>query len=216
MADTIPLDAIPKGLGSFVTDAYSIGDRNSMVAFYAKWAEEYDQQMLNEGYTSPKDISLLLDQHLPTRNAQVLDIGCGTGLTGKHISEKGLKALDGIDLSKEMLQVADSRGIYRNLVVADINEPLPLSDRVYDAAISSGTFTHGHVGAEPIPEILRTIKPNGLLACTVHFDLWHSRGFDAVFAELIKNGQIQCLSISEGPYFESRGPEGWFCVYQKN
>ena len=208
--------SVPQGLGDFVTEAYSLNGRESMVAFYEKWAEDYDRQMFSEGYTSPRDIALLLDQHLPNRDVEVVDVGCGTGLTGKHISEQRLKALDGIDLSEEMLTVASSRGIYRNLIAADLNEPIPLLDDTYDAAISSGTFTHGHVGAEPIPEILRIIKPNGLLACTVHFDLWHNKGFDAMFAALIKNGAIKCLSIGEGAYFDGRGFEGWFCVYQKS
>jgi predicted TPR repeat methyltransferase len=205
----------PTGPSDFVTEAYSLGDKESILKFYRKWAEEYDRKMASQGYLSPSAIAALLDKHLLRRDIEVLDVGCGTGLTGVEIKQYGVEYLDGIDISGEMISVARSRDIYRRLYVADLNKPLALDDQSYDAAISSGTFTHGHVGAEPITEIFRVLRPGGLLACTVHFDLWHNRGFDAVLAKMISANEIQCLALKEGSYFQGSEPEGWFCVYQK-
>lgn len=205
----------PKGPNQFVSDAYSLNDKESIMSFYRKWADEYDHQMQSEGYCSPQGIADLLRQHILHTDLEVLDAGCGTGLTGLHLANSGITALDGLDLSGEMIKVARSRDIYRRLIVADLNQPLPLEDNSYDAVVSSGTFTHGHVGPEPLGEIFRVLRAGGLLACTVHFDLWHNKGFDAVFASLMSQGVIKCVALREGPYYANQDAEGWFCVYQK-
>lgn len=209
MSDDLP------GPSDFVNEAYALNDKESILAFYRKWAGEYDEQMASTGYISPRDIARMLADHLPEREAEILDIGCGTGLTGHEVAAYGFTALDGMDISGEMVAVARSRDIYRRLLVGDLNQPLAIPDESYAAVISSGTFTHGHVGPEPLPEIFRTLKPNGILACTVHFDLWHSRGFDAKFAELMTHGVADCVALTEGPYFDGGDNEGWFCVYRK-
>ena len=205
----------PTGPSDFVTEAYSLGDKQSILEFYRKWARDYDSEMSSQGYLSPAAIASLLDKHLLRHDIEVLDIGCGTGLTGLHVKNLGVENIDGIDISGEMISVARSRNVYRRLYVADLNQPLALEDQSYDAAISSGTFTHGHVGAEPLVEIVRLLRPGGLMACTVHFDLWHTKGFDAILAKMIAANEIQCLALKEGSYFQDSKPEGWFCVYQK-
>ena len=188
-----------------------------MVDFYRKWAADYDHQMLNElGYTSPTKIAQQLSQHLPDTQSTVFDIGCGTGLTCVFLAEKGYTNLDGIDLSPDMVRVASERGIYRELLVGDVNQALERNDESYDAVISSGTFTHGHVGPEPLDEIFRILKPGGILACTIHQDLWTSMGFEEKLAAMSANGIASPVSCEMDSYYKDREPEGWFCVYRKN
>ena len=206
---------IPQGANRFVTEAYALKDDKSIVNFYGKWAEEYDEQMLGKDYTSPQDISDLLISHLPQQNCDILDIGCGTGLTGMHVAHCAAGSLDGVDLSAEMVDMAQRRGIYRDLYVADVKQPFDFTHRVYDAVISSGTFTHGHVGTEPVTEIIRVLKPLGLFACTVHFDLWQSKGFEKTFKALTDSAQIKPLSVTKGAFYKNGDIEGWFCLYQK-
>ena len=188
-----------------------------MVDFYKKWASDYDHQMLDVlGYTSPIKIAGQLCQYLPDTAAAVFDVGCGTGLTCVLLAEKGYTNLDGIDLSPDMVRVAGERGIYRELLVGDVNQALERDDASYDAIISSGTFTHGHVGPEPLDEIFRILKPGGVLACTIHQDLWESMGFDQKFGSLVAAGVASRVSFDIGSYYKDREPEGWFCVYRKN
>ncbi len=206
----------PKGPSDFVDAAYKIEDEASMVEFYRKWAEDYDHQMLDVlGYESPTKIATQLLQYLSDTDSCVFDIGCGTGLTSVYLAERGFQNLDGIDLSPDMVQVAGQRGIYRELLVGDINQALERDDSSYDAAISSGTFTHGHVGPEPLDEIFRILKPGGYLACTVHQDLWESMGFKDKFNALIDAGDAVCLQQQLDSYYRNGPDEGWFNVYQK-
>lgn len=204
------------GPNAFVSEAYNLNTSRDVVNFYSKWAEDYDRQMLDElGYTSPNTIAQMLHRFAADRQSQVFDVGCGTGLTSKLLSELGYTKIDGLDLSPEMIEVARQRGIYRKLVVADITVPLAIEDNYYDAVISSGTFTHGHVGPEPLDELFRILRPGGILACTVHHDLWTTRGFANKFEELINQGLVSCLSKHEDKYYAGGALEGWFCIYQK-
>ena len=208
---------ITKGPSEFVDAAYNLDDADSMVDFYQKWAADYDHQMLDElGYTSPTKIAQQLGEYLPDTDSTVFDIGCGTGLTCVFLADKGYAKLDGIDLSPDMVRVAAERGIYRELLVGDVNLPLEREDESYDAVISSGTFTHGHVGPEPLDEIFRILRPGGILACTVHKDLWISMGFEARFKALVEQGIVSCLSSHMDSYYKDGPDEGWFCVYRKN
>jgi len=200
----------------FVDEAYHLENTEEMAEFYRKWARDYDRQMIDiRGYTSPATIAEKLVRHLPQKHAEVLDIGCGTGLTCRLLADQGYDRLDGIDLSEDMLNVAHERGIYRNLLQADVNQPLPLETASYDGVISSGTFTHGHVGPEPLDEIFRVLKPGGVLACTVHQDLWQSMGFEDRFNALLSNAMATEVSLELGSYYRDGAPEGWFCVYRK-
>ncbi len=208
--------AEPKGPNAFVSEAYSLEDEAGMIDFYRKWARDYDHQMLDElGYVAAEEVARRLADQLPDRQSAIFDIGCGTGLTCVYLADHGYDRLDGIDLSPDMVRVAGERGIYRELLVGDVTAPLERDDASYDGVISSGTFTHGHVGPEPLDEILRILKPAGVLACTVHHELWDTRGFAAKFAALEAAGQARCVSRELLPYYRGGAPEGWFCVYRK-
>lgn len=199
----------PKGPSEFVEQAYRLQDEGGMVEFYRKWAADYDRQMLDQlGYTSPTKIAQQLSEYLTDSEASVLDLGCGTGLTSVYLAAKGYQNLDGIDLSADMIRVAGQRGIYRKLVVGDINQPLDGEDASYDGVVSTGTFTHGHVGPQPLDEIFRILKPGGILACTVHDELWESMGFSAKLDTLVDAGIANCLSRQLDSYYHDSPPRG--------
>ncbi|GGZ94190.1 hypothetical protein DC083_07150 [Ignatzschineria ureiclastica] len=71
----------------------------------------------------------------------ILDAGAGTGYIGERLAEYGTTFstdldLTALDISAEMLQVAQDRDLYHSYVQADI-ESLPLENRQYDFVISS-------------------------------------------------------------------------------
>jgi predicted TPR repeat methyltransferase len=136
--------------GDFLSGAYGLDGLEDAMAFYDTWADEYDEQMEGRlNYVAPRECAEHLADYVKDRSSAILDVGCGTGLTSHYLKELGFSVFDGIDITPAMLERSAERGIYRNLIEADITKPLSLEDGAYDAAISSGTFTLGHVGAEP-------------------------------------------------------------------
>ena len=86
----------------------------------------------------------------------ILDVPCGTGLTGLQLHSVGFKNIDGVDLSDDMIKQAKQKGIYRHLFKDCITETSGLSceDEIYDACISwfntgsHGTFVCNERGVE--------------------------------------------------------------------
>ena len=144
---------------------------------YNEWANKYDHD--NDAtlgtISQPKTVEILctvLEKH-----AKILDAGCGTGLVGAELAKQGYDAFDGVDLSAEMLQHAKTRG-YAKLFQYSLNDLLPISDGAYDAIISAGLFTHGHVKTHAIRELIRITKSGGYLCFTINEGVYHSQGFD--------------------------------------
>ena len=186
------------------------------MAFYNEWAGDYDEQMEQKlNYVAPRQCAEHLGRHLENRGAEIVDAGCGTGLTSLYLKKQGFETFDGIDLSDSMLEKSKQRGIYRALIKADLTRPLDIPDGAYDAAISSGTFTLGHVGSEPIPEILRIVKPGGLFACTIHQDIWSRLGFEEKFEQAASDGIAETVEIEQGHFFTHLEPVAMYCVFRR-
>lgn len=186
-------------------------------ALYREWALHYDHDIYDEiKVTGTARIAALLGDHLSDRSAAIIDLGCGTGAAGAELKRLGFAAMDGLDLSPDMLAVARSKAIYRNLLAADLLAPLAIADGAYDAAISAGTFTTGHVGASALPEILRIVRPGGLIACVVANGFWQTGGFETAFQELNNAGRVQSLHDSLEPVRRDGPPEGRFLVLSRN
>lgn len=200
-----------------VQRAYTIEDEGEQRALYKDWAETYDDAMVGGlQYTSPKKCARLLAEHLRDTSLPVLDVGCGTGLAGLELSRLGFGTIDGIDVSEDMLAMAGRRGIYRDLMAADLLQALPVADAVYGGAICTGTFTHAHVGAGCLDELVRTFKPGAVFAFTVHRDVHEEMGFAGKLDALSRSGALQLLAHSRGTYYDSSDdPEGHFYAYRK-
>jgi 18S rRNA (guanine1575-N7)-methyltransferase len=71
----------------------------------------------------------------------ILDIGCGSGLSGEILSdvpedEGGPHVWVGMDISASMLDVALQRDVEGDLLLADIGQGIPFRPGTFDAAIS--------------------------------------------------------------------------------
>ena len=85
-----------------------------------------------------------------------------------------------------MLDQAKLKGCYSELIESDITKKIPLKNNSIGAVVSAGTFTHGHVGADTIDELLRITKPGGLFVLSINSKVFIKDGFKKKFLE-IKN-----------------------------
>lgn len=67
--------------------------------------------------------------------AYILDIGCGSGLSGESIEEQGHMWV-GVDIAPAMLQIAREREHEGDLVLGDMGDGLPFRAGSFDGAIS--------------------------------------------------------------------------------
>lgn len=96
-----------------------------------------------------------------TSNHRILDVGCGTGLAGGPLLDNDFTVV-GVDPSEPMLAHAKQHYPEAQWTVGTA-ENLPFEDASFDAIISAQVM-HLVVCDEAMHEILRVLKPNGLVA----------------------------------------------------
>ncbi|EGV64872.1 hypothetical protein CANTEDRAFT_120978 [Yamadazyma tenuis ATCC 10573] len=65
----------------------------------------------------------------------ILDLGCGSGLSGEILTEEGYNWI-GMDIAPSMLATAIDRGIEGDLFLSDLGNGVPFRAGTFDAAIS--------------------------------------------------------------------------------
>ena len=187
--------------------AYALETPEDNLRLYRAWAETYDADFVEgTSYRFPKVVTRA---YLDAGGGwPCLDVGCGTGALARHFPEGAV--IDGIDLSPEMLAVAARSGLYRTLMEANLKEPLALPDAAYAGLVSSGTFTHGHVGPEALPELVRVLSSGALAVITVRPEVWTTTRFDDAFEALTGNRLVTTPGITEERIYAdpARAPEG--------
>uniref|UniRef100_A0A7S3C4T1 18S rRNA (Guanine-N(7))-methyltransferase n=1 Tax=Prasinoderma singulare TaxID=676789 RepID=A0A7S3C4T1_9VIRI len=69
------------------------------------------------------------------RRKLLLDVGCGSGLSGEHISEEG-HAWVGTDISKDMLDICEERAAGGSVCRSDMGDGLPFRSNAFDGCVS--------------------------------------------------------------------------------
>lgn len=84
---------------------------------YAEWASNYDATVA-VGLDRPLLDSLTSVEWRRVRSAA--DLACGTGRTGAWLRQKGVRIIDGVDTTRQMLDIAASKRAYERLQLADV------------------------------------------------------------------------------------------------
>lgn len=71
------------------------------------------------GYSVPLQLRQALIEVAPGPYGRILDLGCGTGLSGGALRDMG-KHLTGVDLSEGMVEIAFDKEIYEELYVGEV------------------------------------------------------------------------------------------------
>ncbi|MEM7093097.1 MAG: class I SAM-dependent methyltransferase [Actinomycetota bacterium] len=144
-----------------------------LAAKYDRWAETYDDDHDSWGWRGPEAIATALVGALESHGlaGPVLDAGCGTGRAGAALRSAGFGGpLSGLDLSTGMLDVAAQLGLYKELVQGTL-DTMPFDDGAFDAVVSAGVLTHGHVAPSAMRELARVTRAGGYVAITQRLDL---------------------------------------------
>ena len=185
---------------------------DEVLGIYKDWALLYDKD--NDdllGTVSQPNTVQIFHEHVKDYKLKIIDVGCGTGLVGLELLNLGFSNFDGIDLSQEMIDVAQGRG-YNSLFLGNLNKSLPIGSNSYDAALCVGVFTHGHVGPERFSELVRIVKPAGIICFTINENVYESQGFDIAIKHLESINIWKVLDIRKHDYMVKKNVKGIYCV----
>jgi SAM-dependent methyltransferase len=112
----------------------------------------------------------ILQRYAPP-HARILDVGCGTGATTAALSRFG--DVSGLDMGLAGLRHARARGLP---VARGSADNLPAGDASFDIVVALDVLEHLDDDRRALGEILRVLRPGGILLATVpaYAFLWSS------------------------------------------
>ena len=122
---------------------------------YGEWAATYERTVEDE-----MDVALLERIETVAWGGEIADLGCGTGRTGAWLTARGASAVDGVDVTPEMLAAARTRGVFRALREADVADT-GLASGAYDVVTSSLVDEHLPDVQGMYAEAARLLRPGG-------------------------------------------------------
>ncbi|KAJ7371941.1 Methyltransferase domain [Desmophyllum pertusum] len=163
---------------------------------YDECAENYDKIIGEAGYVAHKTCTPIFDQVMretfnndPTK-LRILDAGTGTGIVAKVLQDLGYTNMDALDISQKMLDEAKKLNVHKEFICAPLSaEPIAeIATDQYDALICVGTLTVGHVKPVALDEIVRIVKPGGIIGFTLRKDVYNETVRHDIYKETTKFG----------------------------
>jgi len=179
----------------------------------------FDAKLAKLEYRAPELVAEALArvEPNPRKSLAVLDAGCGTGLCGPLVAPYAAR-LDGVDLSSGMLQKARARGVYDELLKAELTSHLQSVHETYDLVVSADTLVYFGVLDDVLSAASRALRPGGLLIFTVehadeadapqghrlnpHGRYSHTRGY---LERMLGSAGFSEVSIGTGVLRQERG-----------
>lgn len=130
-----------------------------------KFFEEYQKMRetkinANELIEIPEIKSMLPD----LKDKKILDLGCGAGGMSRYFAENGAKRVLGVDISKNMINLAKKENNYKNVEfkVLEMERILKIKEK-FDMVFSSLAFHYVEDFEKLMKDISNLLNPNGIL-----------------------------------------------------
>ena len=135
---------------------------------FDNFAESFDAKLGRLQYRAPELLGEVISEILgdPAGVLSVLDAGCGTGLCGPFLRPYA-RSLVGVDLSPGMLKKAEDRGIYDELLAAEITAFVEERPSSYNLIVAADVLCYFGEMAGFMSAAAGALKPGGYLAYTV-------------------------------------------------
>ncbi len=194
---------------------YTAENHEELMDAYKDWAGDYDADTVGAfGYVAHVETAKAFSRAMKDKSAAILDAGAGTGLVGEELKKRGYEKLDALDYSREMLEEAEKKDIYRKLFHADMSKPLDIADDRYHGIVCTGTFTFGHVDADAFDELVRITRPEGVICFTIREGAYEEYGYRKRMIELERREQWELLSMVDTDYLKNEGVACKLCTYR--
>ncbi|KAL8570208.1 hypothetical protein ACOMHN_029909 [Nucella lapillus] len=132
---------------------------------YDEWAT-YEDDLNSERYRGPVIAAKAVGEFFARdrQNYLIIDVACGTGFVGEELKKLGFESLHGLDPSFSLLEKSRQKNVYQKDFHCYLDEKrLRIDDDQYDCAVISGGMGEGHIPTVGLHELVRIVKPGGLV-----------------------------------------------------
>jgi predicted TPR repeat methyltransferase len=136
-----------------------------LLRLFDSYAPSFDQHLVEAlDYGVPEKLYEAVLAATPgATELDVIDLGCGTGLVGQHF--RGVAGrLTGIDISPRMMQQAERRHIYDQLILGDYTHYLSARQDPCDLVLAADVFIYAGDLRAVFEAVARLLRPGGLFA----------------------------------------------------
>jgi predicted TPR repeat methyltransferase len=141
-------------------------DDRYVASVFDQYAASFDEHLKHLGYRAPELVSANLAPYLePGGSTVILDAGCGTGLCGPLL-RPFCGRLVGVDLSSRMIEQAQRRGGYDELVVSELCAFMRDRPGAFGAIACADTLVYFGALEEVCAAAQRALLPGGLFVFT--------------------------------------------------
>jgi predicted TPR repeat methyltransferase len=133
---------------------------------FDEFASHFDHGLRQIGYQLPEHVESTLARLSLPSGLDVLDAGCGTGLLGPLVRHRAVR-LVGVDLSPRMLERAADKGVYDELVCAEIGAFLDAQRESFDLITMVDTLIYFGSLEALFARAAAALRPGGIYAVTV-------------------------------------------------
>lgn len=133
---------------------------------YSDFSISYDREVKRDlHYTAYLRLPELVISRLDSASPEILDLGCGTGLSSLLFFKAGFR-VTGIDGTRAMIERA-GRLPFRRLICQDLEKNLRVRDASFDAAVMIGVMEYIDDPAALLARVRRKLKRGGVFGLTV-------------------------------------------------
>lgn len=185
----------------FFKKAYTLLEPSQTMQLYSEWAESYDETMVNFDYQTPRRCAEALHRHNAHPDIKIMDVGCGSGISGQALKEAGFKHIDGSDISAEMLEKAALRkAVYRTLTQVHLPHPFDFDKGAYQAITAMGVIAENHAPPEAIRQLIEKLDKGGLLVFSLNNHTLENEDYMKSCIAVCTDGLAEILEQEEGPH----------------
>lgn len=194
----------------FFDGLYDLRDVEDVRHHYQRFAADYDDELAARGYAQPDRVADAVVAAGVPLDARILDAGCGSGLSGRALAERGYRHLHGCDYSTEMLALAARTGVYESLHEIDLNVVPPIVPGApFEAVAAVGVVGHGHVAGAAIGGLVELLAPGGFLALAINELVWPVGDAKPALDELVTRGLLKPYDAEIGAHIPGVDKQGW-------
>lgn len=135
---------------------------------FDSFAASFEAKLERLSYRAPALVGAALDRAglTPSKDLDVLDAGCGTGLCAPFVAPRA-RTLTGVDLSDGMLAHAREKHLYTQLVRSELTTYLQGTTAAFDVIVSADTLVYFGDLRELVAAAIGALRPGGVFVFTL-------------------------------------------------
>jgi len=187
-----------------LSGAYGLQDQASTTDYYDDWADTYDVELTENGYITPARCAKALAQCVEHTDIAVLDIGCGTGISGNALRNEGFQRLTGTDISQKMLDKAIKADIYNDVWLMDTENPFPFPAGKYQAITAVGVIGSGAAPVQVFHDACDRLNSGNKFVLSLNDHALVIPEFPQAISGSISSGMFKLLFKEYGPHIPGK------------